>query len=449
VFTLLYCSIISIAVTCFLYIFFLCAIKEKKLRFVSYSIVVFQKILPTIVKSISSKNEKLMQNLTKQNKFKKQHNSTCAMINHNIFFKEILKIKNFFLIFLAIATSINALAQTNTNTPEATYSLLSLVDPGVNTLVDGAMVAFKPNYSNNVDFDDALKLSNTSENVSYKRNGFLLAIERRKTIAIDDTLFINLTGLRVHKYQWDINVSNMVAAGRSACLIDNFLNQAHVLDLNAINKFQFDVTTVPATYASNRFMIVFKHVQASPMTFVNITAERKANKTVQVKWSVASELNMASYTVERSIDGINFVSVATQIATANNGGTSAYSVNDATAPTTKLWYRVKSSSMANVSLTSTTITINAQEKEIDAKFTIYPNPVLNGNVNVQFVNQPQGEYTIIISGVNGQLINTQKVKITTTNLTHSMHINNLASGRYQATIINAIGEKNTIMFLAK
>jgi Fibronectin type III domain/Secretion system C-terminal sorting domain len=337
----------------------------------------------------------------------------------------------------------------NPNSTPATYSLLSLVDPGVITLVDGAMAAFKPNYSNDVDYDDALKLSNTSENVSYKRNGTLLAIERRKTITTDDTLFLNLSGLRIHTYQWDINVNNMQAAGRSACLVDKFLNTTKVLGLDTVNYVQFDVNNTAGSYAADRFMIVFKQVQVSPMNFVNITAVRNANKTVKVNWSVANELNIANYSVERSIDGINFASVATQIATANNGGTSAYSINDATAPASKVWYRVKSTSFANANLLSATVIVNAVEAVGETSLGIYPNPVENGNVNVQFANQPQGEYTVQITSKNGQILSTEIVKVNSNNVVNTIHINNLATGSYQATIINAAGEKTTISFLAK
>jgi hypothetical protein len=337
----------------------------------------------------------------------------------------------------------------NPNSTEATYSLLSLVDPGANTLVDGAMAAFKPSYSNSVDYDDALKLSNTSENVSYKRDGSLLAIERRKIISADDTLFLNLSGLRIHKYQWDINVNNMEAAGRTAFFVDKFLNTTTILGLDTVNYVQFDVTSTPGSYAADRFMIVFKQIPVSPMNFVNITAVRNANKTVKVNWSVANELNIANYDVQRSIDGVNFAPIATQIATANNGGTSAYTINDATAPATKIWYRVKSTSFANANLLSATVIVNAAEEVGETKFAIYPNPVIDGNVNVQFANQPQGEYTVQITGKNGQIISTEIVKVNSSNVVNTTNIKNLAAGSYQATIINAAGEKTTISFLAK
>ena len=107
---------------------------------------------------------------------------------------------------------------------EAAFALLSLKDPGSTTLVDGCMTAFDAAFNNSVDYDDALKLLNTGENAGYKRDGQLLAIERRKPVTSDDTLYLNISNERIHQYQWDINLQGMDAAGRTALLADKYMN---------------------------------------------------------------------------------------------------------------------------------------------------------------------------------------------------------------------------------
>ena len=66
-------------------------------------------------------------------------------------------------------------------------------------LNDGVLNSFDNSYSNGVDGKDARKSSNTAENLSIMVGGKLLAIERRQMPTPHDTIFFNLTGVRVNR----------------------------------------------------------------------------------------------------------------------------------------------------------------------------------------------------------------------------------------------------------
>ena len=78
---------------------------------------------------------------------------------------------------------------------------------GVNStstyLADGTLIQYSDNYSNSIDGMDARKMTNTGENLATKTAGKILAIERRHTITEEDTIFLNLTGVRVQAYRFN------------------------------------------------------------------------------------------------------------------------------------------------------------------------------------------------------------------------------------------------------
>jgi hypothetical protein len=336
---------------------------------------------------------------------------------------------------------------------EVVFALLNIVDPGVNTLVDGAMAAYDNSYSSNVDFDDALKLTNTSENVSFKRSNTLLAIERRSDVMVDDTLHLNMTGLRIKKYQWDVNIANMTNPGRTAILVDRFTNTTTNLSLEGVTNIQFDVTSTAASYAANRFMIVFKQIPMPTTQFTTISAIRNANKTIKVNYAVANETNIASYTIEQSNNGTTFTAIGTQAPVANNSGNPAYSFNDNNASLNNNWYRVKFTSTAGVVSYSAIAMESATPADViiagETKMSVYPNPVVGGNVNVHLDNQAKGTYTATVTNKMGQTIKTANIQVNTNTVLQTIKIGNVSIGSYQVTIVDEAGVKTTIPFIVK
>jgi hypothetical protein len=336
---------------------------------------------------------------------------------------------------------------------EVIFALLNIVDPGVNTLVDGAMAAFDNSYSSNVDFDDALKLTNTSENISFKRTNTLLAIERRSDVMVDDTLHLNMTGLRIKKYQWDVNIANMTNPGRTALMVDNFTNTTTNLSLEGVTNIQFDVTSTVASYAANRFMIVFKQIPMPTTQFTTISAVRNTNKTIKVNYAVANETNIASYTIEQSNNGTTFAAIGTQAPVANNSGNPAYTFTDNNASLNNNWYRVKFTSSAGVTAYSAIAMVGATPADViiagETKMSVYPNPVVGGNVNLHLDNQAKGTYTATVTNKMGQNIKTANIQVNTNTVLQTIKIGNAATGSYQVAIVDELGNKTMIPFIVK
>jgi hypothetical protein len=198
-------------------------------------------------------------------------------------------------------------------------------------------------------------------------------------------------------------------------------------------------------------MIVFKEVSST--TFNNIAAERTVGKTVKVNWITQNEVGVTNYTVEHSADGMNFAPIATQTATANNGTNPSYSFVHTTASTGKNWYRVK----VNIGISIARFTAIALVNEMAIEVTgtaaptigIYPNPVVDGRVNLRLYQQAMGEYSVVISTAAGQAIQRTKIKVQTAAVAQTINIGAASAGIYYATIVDEKGTKTTIPFMVK
>jgi hypothetical protein len=197
-------------------------------------------------------------------------------------------------------------------------------------------------------------------------------------------------------------------------------------------------------------MIVFK--QAPTTSFTTISATRNADKTVTVNWGIAAERNVTNYTIEQSNDGINFTSIGTQAATANNGSNPTYSKQDVTASKANNWYRVKANN-SNGTTKYTAVAMVGAVNDVtiatEPSISIYPNPVEAGNVNLHLDNQAKGNYSVQITNAAGQQIKAENVPVENNSTLRTIKMGTVSTGNYQATITDEAGNKTTLAFIVK
>jgi len=347
----------------------------------------------------------------------------------------------------AKSSGVRTQSRTGSNMSEISC-LLSIVNGGTTSLTDGAMAMFDPAYGDGVDDDDVDKMMNTSENVSFKRENHLLAIEKRQPIIANDTLFMNISGTSTHTYQWDITADYLADPQRTAVLIDNYLVTETPLNLSGVTSVQFNTSNTPGTAAANRFMIVFRQAAVLPVRFTSISAVRNNDKTATVRWKIENETGMQNYTIERSTDGRNFTAIGTQLPTAANGSSASYSFNDIHAVSADNYYRVSGNSLSGQRQYTAVVKVGPLSE--NAEMSIYPNPVTGGLVNVRLQNQPKGNYTTRVTNQLGQSIGTETANVEDNNTTVIIQLGaDTAPGAYQATVSSASGKTTTIPFIVK
>ena len=317
---------------------------------------------------------------------------------------------------------------------------LFLNNNGTVSLMDGIKADVDVSFANTLDDLDAYKITSSSENVSLKRGGKLLSVERHHTIAASDTFFLNVTNLKAQSYQWQLNIENMDHPGVNGYIEDHFVHTSTALDLNGTNIIDFIVNSAPASYAPDRFAVVFAQPKVLATTFTDLKAYRQ-NTHIIVDWNVENEIDMKQYDVEKSLDGINFTNMNTTM--AKNANKSSYSWTDANAQAGYNYYRIESTNAVGKIEYSKVVKVFVEKER--SKISVYPNPIVNGIINLQLTNQPEGTYGVRLLNGIGQVIVSKQVEHANGSSSEKIKLNkNSARGIYQLEITKPTGDKVTI-----
>jgi hypothetical protein len=297
-------------------------------------------------------------------------------------------------------------------------------------IADANAVVFDETYSNVVDGDDAIKFANDGENLGILRSSLALAIEGRQPVSSTDTIYFKMWNMQPHNYKFEFIPSNLSTQNLTAKLEDSYLNSSTVIDLSDTTVVSFVVNGNVASYAMNRFRIVFASSVVLPVNFISIDANRK-EKDVQVNWKVGNELNIHHYETEQSMDGRSF---AKQGSTAATGNTS-YSYLDLNVPSGTLFYRVKSVGIAGDINYSSIVKVAAERENARPGYVVAPNPIEGLVINLWMKNQPQGRYKLRLLSTAGQEIQTYELLHSGGNSTQILRLPaGLARGTYQLEI---------------
>jgi len=320
---------------------------------------------------------------------------------------------------------------------------------------DGNTLAMNEIFSNGLDGSDAVKLANGSENWGMKRNGVSLVVEARQPVALKDTVFYEMWNLGQTEYKLEFIPTDMNVAGLTATLKDRYLNSTANIDLSASGttfSYPFSInTTIPASFARDRFQVVFLQSSSAPVpvNFISISAN-KLGADIKVDWKVASERSISSYVVERSVDGRRFTQAGTVVATGNSNSELSYTWLDATPLTGTSFYRIKSLGIGGEIKYSYIAKVSIGD--VKPGYTVSPNPVEGSVVNIQFKNQPQGRYNIRLLGNNGQVIFTSVAEHAGGFSNQILHLPGMiAGGTYQLEVVspNKIKDVQTVFINKK
>jgi hypothetical protein len=303
--------------------------------------------------------------------------------------------------------------------------------------LDAAMANFDEQYSNEVQNNDIKKMASFGEGVSWKTSGELIVIDRRNLPTSEDTLHIQMTKVRVQNYQWELHLDNMDYPGRSAYLIDRYLQTSTELNMAGRTTVNFSVQNIPGSYAADRFKIVFKQLGVVPVNFVSVQANRNTDRSITVQWKVANETNIQQYEVQRSADGNHFTGIVTTIPTGNNGIVE-YREKDLSPLSADNYYRIKATGLGGQVQYSAIVKVGAQ-KQIPS-ISVYPNPVTNGQVQLYFTQQQAGKYQVQLSTISGQVLLEKTVDVNSAVQLQTIPLPDYrAGGTYLLKIITAEG----------
>ena len=321
-------------------------------------------------------------------------------------------------------------------------SLYTATGPGA-AIADGNAVAFDEGFSNDIDGDDAFKLLNGGENFGIKRAGKILAVEAKAPLMPNDTIFYYMSNLKRQTYQLRIVPENMENVGEEAVLFDKFLNISIPVSLQDTSIVNFSITSNSASATTDRFEIVFRETSVLPVTFISLTGTDK-DGNVLLKWNVENESGMEKYEVERSSDGNRFIPIGTVAAINEEAAT--YEYTDRYHQEGNNYYRISSftkdgkishSQIVKVSLASA------------GSISVFPNPVVDGIINLQLKSEPAGKYQVRLINSLGEVVVEKSISETSGNDKEAIRCPHLTKGIYQLEITKPDGTVQTIKVLIR
>jgi trimeric autotransporter adhesin len=190
---------------------------------------------------------------------------------------------------------------------------------------------------------------------------------------------------------------------------------------------QTSVTSFSSFYFAKNSVVV-------PLDLVTFNGALQSDLSALLKWTTASEINIAGFALERSIDGNNFSSIIFVKAAGNGNSSLDYTHTDKDAmdqQSTILYYRLKIMNTNGTFKYSNIVTIYLPATK--AIITVAPNPVVN-DVKGNILSPISGNATLRIFDNTGRVVLQTTTFIKKGNNNFSQNINQLAKGSYYLDI---------------
>lgn len=209
--------------------------------------------------------------------------------------------------------------------------------------------------------------------------------------------------------------SNTCANSASTIAAGTFLPQAANGVYNTVDSF----VTVNVSGFSTFFLHGGGTVITLPLKLINFSVSKQINGNV-LQWKTSLETRLKHFELESSLDGGNFMKIATVMANGGSGFNN-YRYTDGIVHSGKIYYRLKMVDIDGKYTYSNIIFINADGKNV---LSVYPNPVRD--ILTLTVDKTLLNTEAVIIDTRGKVL--QRVKIT--QLQEQISIEQYTSGMY-------------------
>jgi hypothetical protein len=152
-------------------------------------------------------------------------------------------------------------------------------------------------------------------------------------------------------------------------------------------------TVLNGTYAT----VPIFNTTVVPLTGIELTAIWD-NEFARLEFNVFENDSYDNFVIERSVDAVRFQPVNTVVNTSNNRE-QQYEYSDARISAPEVFYRIKGiSKQGEVSYSQIVKLKNSRRQEL----RVYPNPVTNFTINIEFLSSVKENVSITIYGTRGE-----------------------------------------------
>ncbi len=184
-----------------------------------------------------------------------------------------------------------------------------------------------------------------------------------------------------------------------------------------------------------------------PLNFLSFDARQEKND-VLLNWHVAQVSNHSYFSIERSVDGINFSEIGRNTDYINGPGEISLSYTDisVTREDKTIYYRIKQCDQDGRCRYSVIRSVNFRNKV--QILSIFPQPV-NEKLNILYQSKDEGSVSIVISDINGKRILQQVRYLSSGNQTIEVNTGALLAGSYFIKITDHANNSVTARFIKK
>lgn len=197
--------------------------------------------------------------------------------------------------------------------------------------------------------------------------------------------------------------------------------------------FEFEVSSF------SELALVYTPGTVLPVSWLSVSAQISNAKSV-VKWSTASEINTAGFTVEHCIDGLQFATLQNLPAAGNSSGTNHYQYLHATPKAGTNYYRIRQTDKDGKYSYSKTVVV--QYRKNGMPMILAPNPTKD-KLTV-WLPETTGGSSIRIFNQLGQVMQQQPVPIGATQI--QLSTGNLKPGYYRLQLLQP-GHSQSVPFI--
>jgi hypothetical protein len=202
-----------------------------------------------------------------------------------------------------------------------------------------------------------------------------------------------------------------------------------------------DAPIVPNTYLAYTFGAASSSL---PVTWLDVQAVALDNRAIRLSWRTATESNNAGFTIERSTDGSNFVSISKVPGAGSSAAITDYAVNDIhISAGVQYYYRIRQADQDGRFSYSKIVKASLRKSNLQAQ--VLPNPAVH-TLNLLINSSKQQKVELDLLDVSGKMLKKLATNIRAGANRISQDISNFRNGLYYIRIREADGTISGLQF---
>jgi hypothetical protein len=174
----------------------------------------------------------------------------------------------------------------------------------------------------------------------------------------------------------------------------------------------YSVTVTNQNGCSGSSGIIINAPSPLPIQLIGFSGTA-SQKGIVLEWVTATETDNHFFTVEKSLNGFNWGTLATVLGAGNSNTVLSYTVTDSHPDEGINYYRLKQTDFNGNSTISEVIAVNYESSSLlEHALQVYPNPSPDGLLNIRFNCQSEWDkWTVKVTELNGREVYSEVISV--------------------------------------